>query len=114
MTEQIADRLASETARGLSAQCLLRVLRMVEDFEQLLPFVLICTDTETGEQSFSGPIESSDLAARIVDHETAAAGADSTLLFAVAPLYPALDVDAVAHSGRSACSTLQSSPAASS
>lgn len=67
-------------------------LREIEAFEEGLPHVLICTDAHLGGQTFSGPFWSRAACEQIRRHEIEAAGHDTTLRFAIAPLYPALQL----------------------
>lgn len=67
-------------------------LREIEDYEQQLPWVLLCTDCTSGDTSASGPFATRSLAERIRQHEITSAGPDSSLSFALAPLYPALQL----------------------
>ena len=76
-------------------EALADALCAIDEYEGTLPCVLICTDRVTGEQSFSGPIPSRAVGELIRRNEMVSAGADSMLEFALEPLYPALDVDAV-------------------
>lgn len=74
------------------ADALVGALLDIEAYEEQLPCILICTDLESGEQTFSGPFESRTVGARIVGHEACAAGLDSSLAFSLAPLYPPLEL----------------------
>ncbi|GAA3673645.1 hypothetical protein GCM10022237_36560 [Nocardioides ginsengisoli] len=71
-------------------EALADVLCEVDEYESSLPCVLICTDRATGEQSFSGPIPTRAAGELIRRNELVSAGADSTLDFALEPLYPAV------------------------
>jgi hypothetical protein len=73
-------------------EALTDVLCEIDEYESSLPCVLICTDRATGEQSFSGPIPTRTVGELILRNELASAGADTTLVFALEPLYPALNV----------------------
>lgn len=87
--EQLAIQ---QGAIGIVAEALMSTLLDIEDYEQRLPCVLICTDLDSGEQTFSGPFPTRGVGHRILQHEVACAGLDSMLTFTLAPLYPALEL----------------------
>ena len=92
MDGSIAGRLAVQAqAAHLVADALIDALNRIEEYEESLPRLLICTDLESGEQTYSGPIPTRELADQILEHEIRSAGRDSALKFSLAPLYPALD-----------------------
>lgn len=76
----------------LTVDILTSALREIEFYEEYLPWVLVCTDGLSGTVTFSGPFPTRADSERIRDHERSSAGTDSTLTFAVAPLYPALEL----------------------
>jgi len=77
------------------ADALVGALLDIEAYEEQLPCILICTDLDSGEQTFSGPFPSRTVGERIVVHEVTAAGRNSSLAFSLAPLYPPLELDSV-------------------
>lgn len=77
----------------LTIAVLASALHDIERYEEQLPWVLICSDVQSGALSMSGPFATRAESERVLQHETMCAGHDSTLSFAVAPLYPALDLD---------------------
>lgn len=79
--------------RQVVTDALLLALTDMERYEDELPQLLVCTDLTTGERTYSGPIPTKERGQLIARHETLAAGADSTLVFSLAPLYPALDFE---------------------
>lgn len=75
-----------------SVDLLISALRDFEAYEEELPHVVVCTDVRSGDMSISGPFSTRAAGQRVIEHEKACAGTDSTLTFTLVPLYPALQL----------------------
>jgi len=83
----LADVLAGVVRRAVvDAHC----------YESRLPHLLVCADPEYGFTSYSGPFRSRLAAEVVAQHERRGSGPDSRLIFYAAPLYPPLDLAALA------------------
>ena len=65
-------------------------------YESNLPHLLVCADPESGFASYSGPFRSRRAAEVVAQYERRSSGPDARLTSYAAPLYPPLDLAALA------------------